>query len=97
MNAFEAFCCICNNDDYHKWNNNVAETKIISVMKGERTAIVYQKHKGIGIMYRPRDFVYLRHVFTQNDRYFIVDKSVECDEHPPSISVVRGEIEHVVW
>ena len=28
LNAFEVFNCICNTDDYNKWNNNVAETRI---------------------------------------------------------------------
>lgn len=63
QNAFEVFNCICNIDDYSKWNNNVAETKVLNVMRNERTAIIYQKHKAVGIMYRPRDFVYLRHSF----------------------------------
>ena len=97
QNAFEVFNCICNIDDYSKWNNNVAETKVLNVMRNERTAIIYQKHKAVGIMYRPRDFVYLRHSFIQNETYYIIDKSIEYESLPHSMSVIRGEIEHIVW
>lgn len=48
-------------------------------------------------MYRSRDYVYLRHAFINNQKYYLVDKSIEYDNLPASLSVVRGEIEYVVW
>ncbi|KAL4482280.1 hypothetical protein ABPG72_018061 [Tetrahymena utriculariae] len=97
VSAFEIFNSICNIDDYSKWNSNVAEAKVLNIMKNEQTCIIYQKHKGIGIMYRPRDFVYLRHAFVKDQSYYLIDKSIEYDSIPSIMSIVRGEIEHVVW
>lgn len=85
ISAFEVFNCVCNTDEYTKWNNNVSETRVLNIMRNEQTAIIYQKHKGIGIMYRPRDFVYLRYAFVQKDTYFLIDKSIEYESLPGSI------------
>jgi hypothetical protein len=78
-----------------KWNGTINdESKIISVIQSERSAIMYEKRKQYGLFYLPRDFVYLRHVVKLNDAFYILDKSVEHEEMPQSIKVVRGEINY---
>ena len=46
-------------------------------MKSENTSVSYQKHKSYGYMYYPRQFIYLRHVFPKDDRFYIMDKSID--------------------
>ena len=67
-----------------KWNGtiNSDESRIISVIQSERSAIIYEKRKQYGLFYLPRDFVYLRHVIKLNNAIYILDKSVEHEEVP---------------
>lgn len=58
---------------------------------------MYQKNKPYNKLYRSRDFVFIKHVFKQeNNVYYIVQKSVEDIGIPPFTTIVRGEI-NGVW
>ena len=56
----------------------------------ENSAIVYQKNKQYNKLYRPRDFVFLRHVFANAGDLYIIDKNLENSAYPPFITIVRG-------
>lgn len=51
---------------------------------------MYLKIKAYNKLYRPRDFVFLRHVFKTNDHTYIIDKSIENISLPPFTTIVRG-------
>ncbi len=46
-------------------------------MKSENTGIMYMKHKQHGMLYRPRDFTFIRFAYTENNSYYIMDKSID--------------------
>lgn len=45
-------------------------------------------------MYLPRDYVYLRYVAYRGNDIIIVDKSIENEDAPPYLKVIRGEINY---
>ena len=54
---------------------------------------MYMKTKPYNRLYRPRDFLFLRHVFREEGEKkfsYIIDKSVENMNYPPFITIVRG-------
>jgi hypothetical protein len=66
-----------------KWNGTLNdESRIISLIQSERSAIIYEKRKQYGLFYLPRDYVYLRHVVKVKNALYIIDKSVEHEEAP---------------
>jgi hypothetical protein len=83
-------------DTYLKWNAAIEDVSIKNLIRSENTAIIYQKHKAYSKIYRPRDFVYLKHVFKKDNNLYIVDKSLENVNYPPFITIVRGDIT-AVW
>ncbi len=48
-------------------------------------------HKPFNAFYRSRDFIFLRHCFSKDGEYYIVDKSIENGNYPPFTTVVRGD------
>ena len=59
--------------------------------------MMYMKVKAYNRLYRPRDFVFLRHVFKTGDNtLYMVDKSIENINYPPFTTIVRGNL-LVVW
>lgn len=52
--------------------------------------MIYQKNKAFNKLYRPRDFIYLRHVFTANRTLYMIDKSIDNINYPPFTTIVRG-------
>jgi hypothetical protein len=81
---------------YLKWNAAIEEVSIKNLIRSENTAIIYQKHKAYSKIYRPRDFVYLRHVFKKDNNMYVVDKSLDNANYPPFMTIVRGDIT-TVW
>lgn len=73
----------------------MSEASIKSLISSENMVIVYEVHKKYNALYRPRDFVYLRHVFLKGDNIYIVDKSISNTSFPPYTIVVRGGIQSV--
>lgn len=70
------------------------KTKISS----ENSALIYQKDKAQGLLYRERDYLFFRHSFSvkpsnPNDKakIFIADKSIDSISFPPFMTVARGE------
>jgi hypothetical protein len=56
---------------------------------------VYQKDKPKGLLYRERDFFYLRHCFSlgvedKKDKLFMIEKSIDSIHNPPFMTVARG-------
>ncbi len=53
---------------------------------------MYQKNIPYNRLYRSRDFVFVRHIFSKDNKFYIVDKSVEDNNVPPFTTIVRGEL-----
>lgn len=73
-----------------KLNPQVEELDLKTLIKSENSALMYLKVKAYNKLYRPRDFLFLRHVFNANGNIYIVDKSIEDLQYPPYTSIVRG-------
>lgn len=58
--------------------------------------MVYLKIKSYNKVYRPRDFIILRHAFSTHDTLYMIDKSIENVSYPPFTTIVRGEI-CILW
>ena len=58
----------------------------------ENSAVMYQLNKPYNRLYRARDFVFIRHVFSSNEKVYMVDKSIEHVNYPPFLTIVRGNI-----
>jgi hypothetical protein len=82
------------------WNDDIDVFTVKTKISSENTVLIYEKNKSQGILYRERDFLYLRHSFTvqsykQNNSFFI-DKSIDSIHHPPFMTVVRAE-RQLIW
>lgn len=53
---------------------------------------MYQTLKAFNKFYRMRDFVFVRHAFSHNGNFYLVDKSIDNISFPPFMTLVRGEI-----
>ena len=53
---------------------------------------MYQTLKAYNKFYRLRDFVFIRHAFSNNGNFYLVDKSIDNINFPPFMTLVRGEI-----
>lgn len=51
---------------------------------------MYQVNKPYNRLYRGRDFVFIRHVFNNRNKVYMIDKSVENPNYPPFLTIVRG-------
>ena len=49
------------------------------------------------MLYLPRDFVYFRYVAYRGNDIIIVDKSIEAEDTPPYLKVIRGEINYQIF
>jgi hypothetical protein len=56
----------------------------------------YLKIKAYNKLYRPRDFILLRHAFKIHDNVYLLDKSIEDLSYPPFTTIVRGEL-CIIW
>lgn len=67
-----------------KWNGNINanDSKYVTLIQSEKSAIIYEKRKQYGLFYLPRDYVYLRYVYEEDGSFMIVDKSIEHEECP---------------
>lgn len=77
-------------------NEEVEDLCLKTLIKSENSAMMYMKVKGFSRLYRPRDFVFLRHVFRDSNRLYMVDKSIDNINYPPFTTIVRGDL-LVVW
>lgn len=76
------------------WNSEVDVFQIKTKISVENSALIYQKNKALGFLYRERDFLFLRHCFSKiidkHQATFIIDKSIDSVNHPPFMTVSRG-------
>ena len=72
------------------WNSEIEEIVIKTLIKSENSAMVYQKAKAFNRLYRPRDFIFLRHVFKEGETFYMIDKSIENINYPPFTTIARG-------
>lgn len=82
---------------YRLWNEEIELADIKIRITSENSAIVYQKHKPYSKFYKARDYLYLRHVFSSNDQFYIIDKSIENSNYPPFSNIIRGTIKYCLW
>lgn len=66
------------------------------MISSENSAIIYQQNKSFNKLYRPRDFVFIRHGFKSQGNYYIVDKSIESSSVPPFITIIRADFS-IIW
>lgn len=82
------------------WNDEVDVFTVKTKISSENTALIYEKNKAYGLLYRERDFLYLRHCFSvmnlKQKNTFMIDKSIDSIHHPPFMSVVRAE-RKLIW
>lgn len=82
------------------WNDEIDTFTVKTKISSENTVLIYEKNKAQGILYRERDFLYLRHCFSvlnmKQKNTFIIDKSIDSIHHPPFMSVVRAE-KKLIW
>ena len=82
------------------WNDEIDIMTIKTKISTENTILFYEKNKPQGILYRERDFLFLRHCFSISDlkqkNTFIIDKSIDSIHHPPFMTVVRAE-KKLIW
>ena len=53
---------------------------------------MYQLNKAYNRLYRARDFVFIRHVFSVGNKVYMIDKSIEYGNIPPFLTIVRGSL-----
>lgn len=73
-------------------NENIQEVQVKTNIPSENSALMYQVLKPYNRLYRPRDFVFIRHVFSQGRSLYMVDKSIENANYPPFMTIVRGQL-----
>ena len=85
-------------DFMKKWNGaiNQQESRYIGLIHSQNSAVIYERRNQYGYFYLPRDYIYLRHSFEIDGTYFIIDKSIEHDECPSYIKIIRGEINYSI-
>lgn len=77
-------------------NKVIEDVQIKLFISSENSAIMYQVNKAYNRLYRPRDFVFIRHMFSDGNKLYMIDKSVENSNYPPFMTIVRGEL-CIVW
>ena len=82
------------------WNDDIDILTIKTKISSENTVLFYEKNKPQGILYRERDFLFLRHCFSitefKQKNTFIIDKSIDSIHQPPFMTVVRAE-KQLLW
>ncbi len=53
---------------------------------------MYLVNKPYNRLYRARDFVFIRHVFSEGNKLYMIDKSIENTNYPPFMTIVRGTL-----
>ena len=67
------------------------------MISSENSAIMYMSKNAYNKLYRSRDFVFVRHGFSNGkNSYYIVDKEIENENIPPFITIVRGDYS-AIW
>lgn len=63
-------------ESFKEENTEVEEISLKTLIKSENSAMMYLKIKAFNKLYRPRDFIFLRHVFLAHETLHIIDKSI---------------------
>ena len=82
-------------ESHKHWNPEISVFNIKNKISSENSIFVYQKDKPKGLLYRERDFFYLRHCFSlgvedKKDKLFMIEKSIDSIHNPPFMTVARG-------
>jgi hypothetical protein len=75
----------------HIFNDNIESVQLKTFIPSENSAVMYQLNKAYNRLYRPRDFVFIRHVFSYGEKVYMVDKSIENVNYPPFLTIIRAE------
>ena len=75
-----------------QFNENIESVQLKTFIPSENSALMYQLNKAYNRLYRPRDFVFIRHVFSYGEKVYMVDKSIENANYPPFLTIVRGDL-----
>lgn len=70
--------------------------QIKTMIASQNSALVYLVLKAYNKLYRPRDFIFIRHVFKNNGILYMVDKSMDNINYPPFMTIVRGDL-NIIW
>lgn len=65
-------------------------------MKKENTAIIYNHYQSAGLLYKSREFTFLRFVYPRKDSIIIFDKSIDYSTKG-GLTIQKGEIDYWVW
>ena len=76
----------------HEFNDNIESVQLKTFIPSENSAVMYQLNKAYNRLYRARDYVFIRHVFSYGDKVYMIDKSIENANYPPFMTIVRGEL-----
>jgi hypothetical protein len=60
----------------HIYNDNIDSSQLKTFIPSENSALMYQVNKANTRLYRARDFVFIRHVFNNNNKVYMIDKSI---------------------
>ena len=83
-------------ESHKHWNPEINTFNIKNKISSENSIFVYQKDKAKGLLYRERDYFFLRHCFnlipeSKKERIFMIEKSIDSIHNPPFMTVARGE------
>ena len=69
---------MCTPEFYKLLNPEIEELQMKTILTTDKCVILYQKNKPFNRLYRSRDFVFVRHIFSpkNSNKCYIVDKSV---------------------
>ena len=74
------------------FNENIEDVQLKTFIPSENSAVMYQLNRAYNRLYRARDFVFIRHVFSLGKTVYMVDKSIEHANYPPFLTIVRGSL-----
>lgn len=88
-------------EPHNYWNSEISVFNVKNKISSQNSIFVYQKDKSKGILYRERDFFYLRHCFSLGEQdkkhqIFMIEKSIDSIHNPPFMTVARGE-KQLIW
>ena len=74
------------------YNDDIESAHLKTYIPSENSALLYQLNKPYNRLYRARDFVFIRHVFSSGKNVYMIDKSIENANYPPFLTIVRGTL-----
>ena len=66
-------------------------------IQSDNSVVAYEVHKAYSEFHHIRDYLYIRHLFENNGKTYMIDQSIENSDYPPFSKVVRGTISYGLW